>query len=404
MRKRFLLGLVAMLAAAAVSAQQVDVTLNSGSYYVDIGQGIPWGPNFNRTYLLTPINPQVGVCVFIVNNNPTSSHTFILNVFTTGDPRVQDYSNNTRRWVSNIISGTPSPVAASATSFAYAATAAAAKIAVQFTASSVQAGNPDTADAYIVQTTTGYCGAVGNVIAVVGPVQNGQPQSGGPVLMGLRDLSGNIWPARTALSTGSLVNAGLEIGGEGALFHNVLTNIQTFNNGTAAMSTAPFLFSQNLSQGVNFIGASNTVAGALETSTAGSIFVDGPSTVTTTHTTVLNNATVSVGGTWGHGCVATATITGSVTGTTPTLDIYIQDSLDQTNWNDRIHFAQATVTGFKQEAAVEAAPITPINMVTNTLAVSTVVNGTLGPQLRVSYVVGGTSPSFGNVQVNLVCR
>ena len=59
-------------------------------------------------------------------------------------------------------------------------------------------------------------------------------------------------------------------------------------------------------------------------------------------------------------------------GTTPTLDVVIQDTLDGTNWNTIGTFAQKTATGTE------------------------VINITIpfSNRIRVSYTVGGVTPSF----------
>lgn len=62
----------------------------------------------------------------------------------------------------------------------------------------------------------------------------------------------------------------------------------------------------------------------------------------------------------------------AASGTSPTLDVTIEDSLDGTNWNTVGTFAQKTATG------------------------SEVINITspFARRLRVKYVVAGTAPSF----------
>ena len=91
---------------------------------------------------------------------------------------------------------------------------------------------------------------------------------------------------------------------------------------------------------------------------------------------------------------------GTVTGTSPTLDVYVQTLLpDATTWQDIAHFAQVTsstasriihfVTGASSEAAVQ----------TETLAAATIKAIGLGCFVRVRCVVAGTSPSFASVTV-----
>lgn len=83
----------------------------------------------------------------------------------------------------------------------------------------------------------------------------------------------------------------------------------------------------------------------------------------------------------------------TVTGTSPTFDIYIQTLLpDNTTWQDIAHFTQITgtanrivwfVTGASSEAAVQTAA----------LAAGTIKAIGLGGAIRARVVVGGTNPS-----------
>jgi hypothetical protein len=62
----------------------------------------------------------------------------------------------------------------------------------------------------------------------------------------------------------------------------------------------------------------------------------------------------------------------AASGTTPTLDVVIEDTLDGTNFNPVVTFAQKTTTGRE------------------------VINATIpfSDQMRVRWTVGGTTPSF----------
>lgn len=74
-------------------------------------------------------------------------------------------------------------------------------------------------------------------------------------------------------------------------------------------------------------------------------------------------------------------IAGPVTGTSPTLNAFIEGSLD-----DGLTWFQ--VTAFAQQTAASAAPIT-----------AAIAANTYGHKLRTRFVVGGTTPSFGGVEV-----
>jgi hypothetical protein len=62
----------------------------------------------------------------------------------------------------------------------------------------------------------------------------------------------------------------------------------------------------------------------------------------------------------------------AASGTTPTLDVVIEDTVDGTNWNTVATFTQKTAVG------VQAVDIT----------------GLFTDQIRVRWTIGGTTPSF----------
>lgn len=83
-----------------------------------------------------------------------------------------------------------------------------------------------------------------------------------------------------------------------------------------------------------------------------------------------------------------------VSGTTPTLNVYIQSLLpDGTNWDDVVSFTQVTaasrrVARLSGLANVEAAANDAA------LTAGTVRSGPFGPLVRVKWVIAGTTPSF----------
>lgn len=100
-------------------------------------------------------------------------------------------------------------------------------------------------------------------------------------------------------------------------------------------------------------------------------------------------------------------------GTSPTLNVYVQnafkkpattdaigaDTTGALEWNDVVSFAQVTTS-----ASVQYASMYPVANFTNAaqdgaLGAGTLRNGPLGIQMRVKVVVGGTSPTFANVNV-----
>lgn len=91
---------------------------------------------------------------------------------------------------------------------------------------------------------------------------------------------------------------------------------------------------------------------------------------------------------------------GTVTGSTPTLDVYIQTLMpDGATWCDILAFTQKTASTFTEKAwfvmgASEVAAIT-----TSTLTQTTAAKIGLGNHIRVNCKLTGTTPSFADVVV-----
>ena len=85
----------------------------------------------------------------------------------------------------------------------------------------------------------------------------------------------------------------------------------------------------------------------------------------------------------------------TVSGTSPTLDVYVQKLLpDRATYQDIAHFAQSTTTGGQVMHMVTGGNKIEAQQ-TNALAASTVNAVPFGSEWRISMVVAGTSPSFG---------
>lgn len=165
--KKFLLAFIILITLSIPCLAQNDQIINARNVNTQItnpggtGSGnVAWSTLANQTYVMAPLGADYGFCVSLVNNNPTSPHTFNVAAFQSGDSNVIDYSHNTGRFASLAVVGTPSPIAANTTQTFFVRSNGAAKIAFQFTGATTQAGNPDTVDIYAVQTTAPGCGTV----------------------------------------------------------------------------------------------------------------------------------------------------------------------------------------------------------------------------------------------------
>jgi hypothetical protein len=161
--KTFLTTLLLCASAIFASGQAVDIRLGSIGPYNDLVRGATWGStgvgNSDNSYIFPPTNPQEQTCVYMSNNNPTSSHTFTITFRYSGDPKVTGYLSNNGtqegRWKNvQVISDTI--LAGSTNNYSFSSPGA-AWAQVQISGSSTQTGSPDTVDIYIVQTATN-CG------------------------------------------------------------------------------------------------------------------------------------------------------------------------------------------------------------------------------------------------------
>jgi hypothetical protein len=161
--RRWLLGaLLACVVAGQAAAQ--DTSITTPSLYLDIDRNNAWA-NINKVYTFNPRNPDQSQCLYVHNQNPTSAHTITIAVFQTGDSQVTSYTGNTDRYIQVTLSGTTTPSAvtlttgALATQSLYWRSVASARVAIQISGSTTQAGSPDNVDLFVVQTTQTNCGA-----------------------------------------------------------------------------------------------------------------------------------------------------------------------------------------------------------------------------------------------------
>lgn len=131
-------------------------------------------------------------------------------------------------------------------------------------------------------------------------------------------------------------------------------------------------------------------------------------TISVTSTTAIPLWNITQHGVF-QSCTVFQRVTGA-TGTTPTLNTYLQDSPDALGWNDHISMPQATAAGaWEGIAPVFTAPsLAPIAagaaVVTNTtLAAGSVVAGPMAAYGQIVLVVGGTTPVF-TLNLGVTCK
>ena len=101
--------------------------------------------------------------------------------------------------------------------------------------------------------------------------------------------------------------------------------------------------------------------------------------------------------------------TGTATGTSPTLNVYVQEPITDIAssdtapnptsgtvvYDDFISFTQITASTQTREARVQAGSNVEAAVTSGSLTAGTVKNGPLPDKLRIRWDVGGTSPNFG---------
>jgi hypothetical protein len=142
------------------------------------------------------------------------------------------------------------------------------------------------------------------------------------------------------------------------------------------------------------------------------ILLLGQTTITTSGTSAVINASMGYAGLIAHVSCNT------VSGTSPTLNVYLQNQVTDAaaadvapgpptgsvRFQDLIAFSQITTTGqvafaFKNQGDIYSAASGATLQQDATLTTGTVNVGPIGPNWRIKWVVGGTSPSFGTVNV-----
>lgn len=131
-------------------------------------------------------------------------------------------------------------------------------------------------------------------------------------------------------------------------------------------------------------------------------------TLTVSQTTVIPLWNITQHGVF-QSCTVFERVTGA-TGTTPTLNTYLQDSPDTLGWNDHISMPQATTAGAWEGTApvftgASLAAITSGAVVTTNRALTagSVVPGPMAAYGQIVFVPAGTTPSF-TINLGVTCK
>lgn len=132
---------------------------------------------FNNNFYFAPLNLNESVCIFVYNNNPTSSHTFTASIVLTANPNEKTPSDGSWNSAANGVGLTAATFPNSAGGIG-GLVSGAAQVSVNFSAATTQTGSPDTANVVIIQTT-GNCfngqnmlGSSLSSVSAVPPIQS----------------------------------------------------------------------------------------------------------------------------------------------------------------------------------------------------------------------------------------
>lgn len=235
----------------------------------------------------------------------------------------------------------------------------------------------------------------------------------------LSDTQGNKW----ILVKSVQINTGLSIGGlntwvAGPSSAAAETVTFTVHAGTTVASSGIIELSSPTPASPNrpntALSADNNSAVANETDPGGLFTQSGGFSVSQTVT--LGAAGTFIFPLWQNvqngafqGCTVNLRVT-AASGTTPTLNSFLQDSGDNLGFNDHLSLTQATaatslegivpmVTATNLSALASSAVVTT----DGSLAAGSAIAGPMGPFGRIKFVVGGTTPSF-TINYNVLCK
>lgn len=366
------------------------------------------------------VQPGSALSLFVTAKSATFTGTDQVNVnfFTTGNPNVTSCSSGgslVDGWTPIVMqtyaNGTPTGTAGSIAHFLFSISSTsvaiggimnAAQVCVQIINNATFASVNDTFDMYASFTP--------NALATNGVSTTGVVDcQGGPPSVS----AGNVTLPIPCDNTGLTVVGGLYLGHQSGVSvgQTLSAFMQSFGtvNGAGPLAVLPFAISatgapiglestQNLC-----ITNSCPGAGSLLTTSGGMYFQTTNTYASSTTTSLFANLTQSVSGI-ANACTIEVNVTGAVTGTGPTMNVYFQDSDGNGVWTDRISFTQFTAATRQVATVVTGtAGVVPFVPTTGTLAAGTIINGPIRQQSRIQIVLGGTTPSFGAVRITASC-
>ncbi len=169
---RLFLALLIAMAVPPISVANQDVHISGSSYYVTLATNVPWN-QLSANYLFTPETPNVSLCLFIQNENTSSSHAITITAFQNGNPSLTGYAAQPALWAKSLIVSNFTSIPAATVASLYINATGAANVAVVISGTVTQAGTPDTASVFIVQSAVQQCGSANAAQLVQGAVLEG---------------------------------------------------------------------------------------------------------------------------------------------------------------------------------------------------------------------------------------
>jgi hypothetical protein len=421
-RLRCLILLLAILGLAVRAKAQQVIQISYVGNFAPIAVGLPFSTVFSvNNYYIIPIAPGNGVYFYVTRHGVNASDQVQLHMRVTGS-QITPGANcpgTSTGWSNQSTQGLTTAVD---TTFGINHTlvfsgaindgilgsgiVTGAQICLQVGA---PISTSDTFDIFAVFNPNGT--PSGNSIGGLGFICTGTGGGGSGFAVPL-GLGANFpIPCDNASNAGGGFILGRQV--SNGLFQDFGNQVNIFdsNNGTSGLESVTSGVDNTgherpIGVNMNLQGASGGLPsnGVLLTSNGGMNAIHTFPIVNSNQQAALSNTPTQSIGSIGDSCSVVQTVA-AATGTGPTLDTYIQDSIDNgTNWMDRIHFAQATGPGIQRAVIIANPPagLTPFTTTDRGLAASSIINGPLMANFRVAFVVGGTTPSF-NVSIFVNC-
>jgi len=431
---------------ASQGGEQIGIAVTNNTAIIAIGAP---ATNFTQTtgtntFTMGVSQPNTAARIYLTNDTAVAcNNAFQITVATTGEKQITAFNNNLGAWQTvPILNPTTGTYGANTGLLSLPGTST-----LVLTTAAIGGANA----AVIVNNTTGGCGTVnvdiivlftsvamtspllsvtggsniiGNGTNVQGVVSTGATgTSVKPIVDGGLDFNGNVQNigVLTTTSSSTPVNA-IAIGAPNVGPGSQYTTVTTPNNSGASTGGPLAAFLTGWSNNSSGSGSQVLPIQVIVPQNLGGknptfqlVVRDGGIQLNLNEGTVNSNTTLPIwpnssgtGNTAQFGASDTCDFflhSDAGTGTTPTLDVWLQNSEDGVIYDDRVHFVQITTAASDQAAGVNGHASNAPHVVANkTLAVGTSKDGPIGPWWQIATTVSGTTPSFANVVIKATCH